>query len=109
MCDPVSLAILATGVISGAVTKHQGDKSREQARDQAEEAKRRRLAEKARFDKEQKAGAATPTLLKNAAQSAGSVGMQGLTVGKGKTKGSTGLNTLGTGGTPSTGLNIPKA
>ena len=104
MC--ITGAIIGSALIGAGTAKYQGDKQRELAEKQAEEAKRRRLAEKAQFDREQKAAQATPTLLRNAAQQNASKGMGALSVKKTDKKNS--LASLGTGGAPATGLNIPK-
>lgn len=103
MC--VSAAILASSLIGAGVAKYQGDKQQEQMEKQAREAEARRRREKAEFDAKQKAASATPTLVRNATQSALAGGTNSLSV---KKKSSSGYNSLGTGSAQSTGLNIPK-
>lgn len=103
MC--VSAAIIASGLIGGAMTKYQGDKQREQMEKQAEEARRRQQEQQAAFDLKQQKAEAAPTLLRNATQKTRPKGMQGLKVKKASSYGSMGVGGTGVGGT---GLNIPK-
>lgn len=105
MCDPVSAAIVASGLIGGAVTKHQGDKQRKLMEEQAAEAERRRQEQQAKFDLDKKKAEAVPTLLRNQAQKTRGKGLQGLKVSK---KSSPGYTSVGTGGSSGTGINIPK-
>jgi len=107
MCDPISLAIIGSTVVSAGIADHQGSKQREQMRKQAEEAERQRKEQQAKFDAESAAARATPTLLRNATQKSGTKRLASLKVKKSGGMG-TGYNSVGTGGSTSTGLNIPK-
>jgi histone acetyltransferase (RNA polymerase elongator complex component) len=108
MC--ISAAIIASGLIGGAVTKHQGDKQRELMEKQAEESRRLQRQQQAAFDLKQQKAEAAPTLLRNATQKTRPKGMQGLKVKKASSYGSMGVGSMGVGGTGvgGTGLNIPK-
>ena len=105
MCG-IAGAIISSALIGAGVSKYQGDKQRELAEKQAKEAKQRRLAERAQFEREQKAAQATPTLLRNDAQKTPSGGF-GALISKKLAK-MDNQTSLGTGGTNATGLNIPK-
>ena len=103
MC--VSAAIIASGLIGGAMTKHMGDKQREAMEKQAEEARRLQREQQAAFDLKQKKAEAVPILQRNATQKTRAKGVQGL-----KVKKTGGYSSMGVGGTGvgGTGLNIPK-
>ena len=107
MCDPVSAAIIGSAVIGGGVAYDQGEKQRKQMKEQAAAAERERKAQQAKFDAESAAAKATPTLLRNETQKSGTKRLSALKVKKSGGMG-TGYNSVGTGGSTSTGLNIPK-
>jgi predicted phage gp36 major capsid-like protein len=107
MCDPISLAIIGSTVVSAGIADHQGSKQREQMRKQAEEAEAERKRREAQFAREKEAADAVPTLLRNETQK----GMNKMQIKKnqqasyGGSSGGSG-SALGTGGASGTGLNI---
>ena len=106
MCNPVAYAILASSAVGAGVSKHQGDKQREQMEKQAAEAKAERERQKAQFELDKQKAEAVPTLLRNQAQKTKAKGIQGMKIPQGV--GGSGYSSIGTGGVQPTGLNIPK-
>ena len=104
MC--VTAAILGSALIGGATAKYQSDKQEALMNKQADEARKLRERQEAKFKLEKEKADAVPTLLRNAAQKSRSQGISALKVGK--KSGSDGYSSMGIGGASGTGLNIPK-
>lgn len=105
MC--VTAAIIGSALIGGAATKYQSDKQMAEMEKQQKKAERLRKEQQDKFDAESAAARATPTLLRNETQKSGTKRLSALKVKKSGGMG-TGYNSVGTGGSTSTGLNIPK-
>ncbi len=106
MCPPVVAALI--GVAGSAyIAKEQSRKQEQLAERQAEEAARIRKQQEQKFKTDASAAAAIPTLLRNETQKSGAKGLASLNAKKSGDRGS-GYNSVGMGGTGSTGLNIPK-
>ena len=99
-------AVIAATLGSAAITKYQSDRQEALMNKQADEARKLRERQEAKFKLEKEKADAVPTLLRTAAQKSRSQGMSALKVGK--KSGSGGYSSMGMGGASGTGLNIPK-
>lgn len=106
MCPPVIAAALIGVAGSAYIAKEQGRKQEQLAEKQAEEARRLREEQQAKFLAEQRAAQATPTLLRNATQSGMGKGIKIAKKGESNSSSYGGSSSIGTGGASGTGLNI---